>query len=140
MRKNNASQIQHPGVIESVSESSVLVRIRSHSACGTCRAKSQCGMTESADKVVEVEDERASRYTPGQEVTVFLDTSLGFKALFLGYLIPFLIMLVALFAVILSTGNEALGALAAIALLPPYYFLLYRRRHLLRKTFRFRLH
>ncbi len=139
MATGKSSQIKHPGTVESVHGNTVVVRIESQAACGHCQAKSHCGMVESADKLIEVSDRRASDYAIGQEVVVTLRQSLGYKALMLGYMIPFLILLVALFAITLSTGNEALAALVAVLLMGPYYALLYRYRHKLRKTFHFEL-
>ena len=139
MATDKKSQIKHPGIVESVNGNTVVVRIESQAACGHCQAKSHCGMVESADKLIEVSDRRASAYTVGQEVVVTLRQSLGYKALMLGYIIPFLILLVALFAITLSTGKEALAALVAVLLMVPYYGLLYRYRQKLRKTFHFEL-
>lgn len=137
MQGKKVSVITHPGVVERVEGHIVLVRIESQAACGHCQAKSHCGMVESVDKLLEIEHPQPYRYAPGMPVQVSLKQSLGYKALFLGYLLPFLIMLIALFAVALATGNEALAALVAVVLMAPYYALLYRYRHKLRKTFHF---
>lgn len=137
MQAKKISVITHPGVVERVDGHTVVVRIESQAACGHCQAKSHCGMVESADKLVEIDHPQSDRYSPGMPVDVSLRQSLGYKALFLGYILPFLIMLTALFAVALTTANEALAALVAVALMVPYYALLYRYRHKLRKTFHF---
>lgn len=131
------AMIKHPGVVERVDGKTVVVRIESQAACGHCQAKSHCGMVESVDKLVEIEHPQPQQFTPGMPVNVTLKQSLGYKALLLGYILPFLIMLTALFAVALATGNEALAALVAVVLMVPYYALLYRSRHKLRKTFHF---
>ena len=137
MQGKKVSVITHPGVVERVEGHTIVVRIESQAACGHCQAKSHCGMVESVDKLVEIEHPQPDRYAPGMPVQVSLKQSLGYKALFLGYLLPFLIMLIALFAVALATGNEAPAALVAVVLMAPYYALLYRYRHKLRKTFHF---
>jgi positive regulator of sigma E activity len=137
MQGKKVSVIRHPGVVERVEGHTVVVRIESQAACGHCQAKSHCGMVESADKLVEVHHLHPEQYAAGQAVMVSLEQSLGYKALFLGYILPFLIMLTALFVVALTTANEALAALVAVVLMVPYYALLYRYRHKLRKTFHF---
>ncbi len=139
MQTKKSSQIKHPGTVESVDGNTVVVRIESQAACGHCQAKSHCGMVESADKLIEITHHNASAYTIGQHVIVTLKQSLGYRALLLGYIIPFLILLLALFAITLSTGREALAAFVSVLLMVPYYALLYRYRHQLRKTFHFEL-
>ncbi len=139
MQEKKVSVITHPGIVERVEGQTVVVRIESQAACGHCQAKSHCGMVESADKLVEVEHPQAWQFAPGTPVKESLKQSLGYKALFLGYILPFLIMLTVLFAVALTTGKEALAALVAVVLMVPYYALLYRFRHKLRKTFHFQV-
>jgi sigma-E factor negative regulatory protein RseC len=139
MDGKKVSVVTHPGIVERVEGHTVVVRIESQAACGHCQAKSHCGMVESADKLVEIEHPQAWQFAPGKPVKVSLKQSLGYKALFLGYILPFLIMLTALFAVALATGIEALAALVAVVLMVPYYALLYRFRHKLRKTFHFQV-
>ncbi len=139
-QQKKASQVRHPGVVEAVNGSTVVVRIESQSACGHCQAKGHCGMAESADKLIEVSHSDPESFEAGNKVMLSLQRSLGYKALLLGYVIPFLILLVTLFAVSLTTGHEGLAALSAVLLMVPYYALLYRNRQKLRKTFNFRIH
>jgi len=139
MNGKKSDRIEHPGVVERVKNNRVFVQIESQAACGHCQAKSYCGMVESAGKTIEVVSDQANRYEPGQEVMVAIARSLGYKALLLGYIYPFLLLLFTLFAVTLITGNEAMAALAAALLMVPYYGILYRHREKLRKTFTFRI-
>ena len=137
MEGRHAEQICHPGIIDRIDGSRLYVRIESQSACGHCRAKSYCGMVESVDKIVEVTTSDADAYGPGQKVEVILQRSLGYKALLMGYMLPFLILLAGLFSIYLLTGKEGLSALLALLLMVPYYTLLYRYRDRLRSTFHF---
>ncbi len=137
MRGRKVQNICHPGVVESQEGNMVLVRIESRSSCGNCQAKSYCGMVESEGRIIEVKSGRSEDFSPGQQVDIMLDTSLGYRALFLGYILPFLIMVSGLFLMHLISGDEALSALTAILLIVPYYYLLYRNRGSLRERFRF---
>lgn len=137
MNTKNVRQICHSGEVERVDQQKVFVRIASQAACGHCRAISYCGMVESADKVVEVVSENPSGYSPGQQVEIVLERSLGYKALLLGYIFPFLILLISLFVVFFITGKEGLAALISVGLMAPYYALLYHYRDKLRQTFHF---
>ncbi len=139
MPTKKSDRIEHPGVVERLEDNRVFVQIESQSACGHCQAKGHCGMVESAGKTIEVISDHAERYREGQKVMVAIERSLGYKALLLGYIYPFLIMLTTLFAVTLLTGNEGLSALIAALLMVPYYAGLYHYKHRLRKTFTFRI-
>lgn len=96
-------------------------------------------MVESAGKIAEVFTDDAQKYAVGQQVELLLERSLGYKALLLGYIYPFLVLLVSLFVAFLITCNEGLSALIAVSLMAPYYAFLYRNRDKLRSTFRFRI-
>lgn len=131
--------IKHPGVVERVESGKVVVRILSQSACGNCQAKGHCGMAESADKLVDVNHHEAAQFSPGQTVEITLARSLGYKALLLGYIVPFLIIVVSLFILVLTTGNELFAAFVSVVLMLPYFSFLYIYRHKLRKEFHFRI-
>lgn len=72
-------------------------------------------------------------------VTVIFRESSGLRALFLGYVLPFLILLITLIIAIEVTGNELFGGVIALALLVPYYFALYFTKDKLKKIFTFEL-
>lgn len=139
MQTKKSDRIEHPGVVERVENDRVFVQIASQSACGHCQAQSHCGMVESVGKTIEVVSDHPDRYREGQKVVVAIERSLGYKALLLGYIYPFLIMLTTLFAVTLLTGNEGLSALIAALLMVPYYAGLYHYKNRLRQTFTFRI-
>lgn len=131
--------ITHPGVIDSISDDSVFVRILAKSACSSCHAKGMCSVAEIEEKIVEVKKEDGRGFAEGQEVTVSMQKSLGGKAVFLGYLLPFLILIGTLILVLSLSGNEGLAGLSAIGILIPYYLGLYLLRDKLKRTFSFRI-
>ncbi|MEE4178325.1 MAG: SoxR reducing system RseC family protein [Bacteroides sp.] len=139
MRQNQIPEIEHPGIVDHLDGGQAYVRIQAQAACGSCHAKSYCGMAEVTDKVVEVCLEPDERVEAGQQVTVTLKRSLGFRALFLGYLLPFLILLASLFILMALTGNEGFSALVSLALMVPYYGILYFNREKIRSIFTFRI-
>jgi sigma-E factor negative regulatory protein RseC len=131
--------ITHPGIIDDVTENSVFVNILARSACSTCHAKSMCNIAEVEEKVVEIKKDPGNEYSQGQEVTVAMTKSLGGLAVFLGYVLPFLLLIVVLLIVLLISANEGLAGLSAIGILIPYYWLLYIFRDRLKRTFSFRI-
>ncbi len=133
-------QIEHPGVVDRVEGTKLFVRVESRSACGNCHVRSHCGMTDLEEKVVEVVSGRpVHTYQPGQQVVVTLERSLGFKALLLGYVFPFVVLLSGILIMMAITGNELVSSLTGIGLMVPYYGWIYLIREKLRSHFYFRI-
>ncbi len=68
-----------------------------------------------------------------------MQQSLGFRALFLGYVLPFVILVVVLFIAMEITQNDLFSGLLGLATLIPYYLILYLMKDKLQKTFAFSL-
>jgi sigma-E factor negative regulatory protein RseC len=96
-----------------------------------------CGVSEMTEKLIEVK-QNISGFAQGQAVNVVLDRSLGNKAVLLGYFIPFLILVITLLISSLYL-SELWSGLLAIAVLIPYYLLLFFFKDKLSKTFYFRI-
>ncbi len=129
--------IEHPGVVEEISDNNLQVRIKTRKACGSCKSKSHCGFADVEDKIIDIEAEDPKKYEIGQNVIVTLKESLGYKALLIGYLIPLIILLATLILMMVLTGSEPLSALLAVLVMVPYYIMVYVYRNKLRKTFNF---
>lgn len=132
-----SERITHEGIIDHIEKDVVFVRILSKSACASCHSKGMCSVSEMTEKLVEIHN-AGPQFTTGQEVNVILDQTMGNKAVVLGYLIPFVIMIVTL-VVASSFLSELWAGLSAIAILTPYYLLLYVFKNKLSKTFSFRI-
>ncbi len=132
-----SERIVHEGIIDHISSDSVFVRILSKSACAACHSNGICSVSEMTEKLVEVKVNKPDLIV-GQIVNVILDRSLGNKAVVLGYLFPFLLMILTLL-VASQFLNELLSGLLAIAVLIPYYFLLSLFKNRLSKTFSFHI-
>lgn len=131
-------KISHKGVVEAVDGASVKVRITQSSACGTCKAASHCSVSESKEKMVEVVNlDEGKTYAAGDEVMVSMPVNNGSKAVFLAFILPFLVMMAVLLVALWTTGNEALSALLAVASLLPYYVIIHLLEKKLSKVFSF---
>ena len=75
----------------------------------------------------------------GDNVVVYTEESMGFKAVFLAFILPFLFMVGTLVGVSAITHDEPLSALAGIVVLIPYYWALFTRKEKLKKQFQFKL-
>ncbi|MBN2635503.1 MAG: SoxR reducing system RseC family protein [Prolixibacteraceae bacterium] len=132
------TDIKHKGFIKKISEDSLIVNIVNQSACSTCHAHGACSVADYQDKEIEIFN-FSKQYSIGQEVIILFRESQGFKALFYGYLLPFILVLATLIIMTALSENELLGGLIALAILIPYYTTIYFFRHLLKKVFKFEL-
>jgi len=87
--------------------------------------------------LVEVTTSDASQYHVGDSVRVLADTSVGFRASWYGYLLPLVLMVVALVTVLKVSGSEGMAALSSLVILIPYYICLYLLRGKLKRRLSF---
>ena len=81
----------------------------------------------------------AARYTVGQQVTVAASMAVARKALVLGFVMPFLLVVAVLVAVLYLTKNEGTAAMAALGSLIPYYLLLWLYRDRIQRDITFQI-
>ncbi len=128
--------IEHKGRIDAIEGNRIKVHFVTMSACANCHAKGVCTASDMENKEVEVFD-NSGQFHEGEEVLVLLRQSLGFKALFFGYVFPFLLLLFTLFTLSAIFNNEVVVGLASIGVLVPYYLIIYHRKNHFQKTFTF---
>ncbi|HOP05037.1 MAG TPA: SoxR reducing system RseC family protein [Tenuifilaceae bacterium] len=128
--------VDHLGKVVEITRNDVKVSIISHSACASCHASGVCGMADTAEKTVAVTKPNHG-FILGQDVKVILKQSMGFKALFLGYLIPFMLVVTLLIAFNSMGFSELKSGLFSISALVPYYFVLYLLRDKISRSFNF---
>lgn len=133
-----SKSIEHKGRIDSIEENKINVSFLAMSGCASCHAKGVCSAADMQEKSVEVID-FTNQYSVGEEVNVTLKQSLGFRALLLGYVLPFVIVLVMLISLTIITENEAISGLGALSVLIPYYVVLFLLKDKIRKQFTFRI-
>ena len=73
----------------------------------------------------------------GDVVTIIAASKTGFYAVTLSSIVPLLLLVVTLVIILSITDNEVVSALSAIAVLIPYYILLYLLRDKIRKQMSF---
>ncbi|TVR92560.1 MAG: hypothetical protein EA428_03565 [Spirochaetaceae bacterium] len=136
MQNNAAPQechVTHQGVVESIGDTYISVRVLQHTACDTCRAKLLCtGTADARDSVVEAFLENAEdkyRLRAGSPVMLQLEQSMAWISVALAFGVPLLILLATFFGTLHAVGSELVGGLAALAVLLPYYVILGLNRH-----------
>lgn len=133
---SKVKSIEHRGRIDSIDGNKINVNFLAMSGCASCHAKGACTAGDMQEKSVEVFD-FSKQYKIGDEVNVTLKQSLGYRALFLGYLLPFMLVLFILIILTELTNNEAIAGVSSLAVLVPYYLGLYFLRNKIRKKFTF---
>lgn len=134
-----SNKIKHNGVVDGVEEGCVRVRILQSSACSACKVAAHCNASETKEKIIEVQVADAVKYQLGDSVVVVADTAVGFRASLYGYLLPLVLMVVALVVVLKITQSEGYAAVSALGILIPYYIGLYLLRNKLRNKLSFSL-
>jgi positive regulator of sigma E activity len=124
----NNEKIEHEGIVEKTDNNSVTVKIVSVSACSGCHAEGYCSLSDRKDKRVIIPG--MFHVAPGDNVTVIMERSMGYRALFLGYILPMILFIGALILFTALSAGEIASGLGALALLIPYYLALrfFRKR------------
>lgn len=133
-----SGEITHKGIIKKLSDKKIIVGIVNESACASCHAKGTCTAADMKDKEIEIAH-FSGDFHAGQYVQVIGKTSQGFKALFYGYLLPFVLLMTVLIVASAVTGHEGLSGLLALSALLPYYLVLYLFRNKLKRSFEFEI-
>jgi positive regulator of sigma E activity len=124
--------IEQKGIIEDISDGTVKIRVQPLAACDSCQAKSLCNIKGNRDNLIEL-TEKSGSFSVGDTVNLMVEKSAGYNALFLGYLLPLIIVLVSI-VVLLGTGlSEIIAGTASLLMLVPYYLILYSLRHIIKK-------
>ena len=129
--------IKHLGIVENIQGSHLSVRIVQTSACAACSVKGHCSSADSKDKIIDIIDTAAASYQVGENVMVVGETSMGMQAVALAFIIPFVLLIFTLFLFMALIENELYAALLSLAVLVPYYYILWLNKTRLKQKFAF---
>ncbi len=133
-----SENIRHNGIVEHIEGDKIFVRIVQQSACAGCHAKSMCSASDSKVKVIEIID-RSGNLKENDEVTICGQSSLGLQAVLLAFVLPLIVVIVAISLGLYIGWSETTSAFVGLLLLVPYYFMLYLMREKLKRRFVFTL-
>jgi len=136
MSEEQVRSIEHKGFIDRITENSIFVKIVSESACSACHANGACPVSEMQDKEIEVNN-TGGNFCAGEKVNLVMKQSLGFKALLIGYVYPFILLFTGLLCASAYGLSELTSGLLSSGLLVPYYFGVYLFRKNIKKSFNF---
>lgn len=130
--------VEQKGIVIKKQEDKVVVKIEQKSTCSSCHARGACTSLDKKDKEIEVKTKDAENYNVGDEVTITISTKLGLKAVLIAFVLPLILLVIALFLSIkVFSLTQSLSALISLIVVAVYYFLLYKQNHLLSKEFTF---
>ena len=119
-------EITHKGRIVAIDPEITTIEIIAESACAACHAKGLCGVGEEKVKQVMVRTSAWQPHQIGDEVEVVLKKAMGYKAVFIAYGLPLIVLFVVL-TLLTQLGvpelYAGLGALGAVALCYLFIFL-----------------
>lgn len=128
--------VAQKGTVEEITDHGVMVRVHRESACGHCSAQSLCNLSGSGEKIFETGSNQQN-FSVGEAVEVVITRGMGNKAVFLGYFLPFLMVVAFLFVFQALHLPEWISGLLSLGTLLPYYGLLYLLRDRLKRSFSF---
>jgi sigma-E factor negative regulatory protein RseC len=130
-------QIEHAGTIVEITKEEYIVELISLSACASCHAKNICNPSDLKSKRVNIKRVVGDDYKIGDQVTIYLKSSMGMKAVLIAYVIPVTILLFLLLYLSLFLQNELLSGLISITFVLGYFFIIYLFRNRLDRKFIF---
>ena len=131
---DSKKEVTHTGFVKEIGERGIKVGIIVQSGCASCQIKGSCNMSEVSNKEMDIECNPYD-FKIGQQVLIRLKASQGVNAIFLGYVLPFIVLLTVMIITSQLTSNEGIIGLAALASLVPYYLVLYLYRNKIKKSF-----
>jgi sigma-E factor negative regulatory protein RseC len=131
--------VTHTGTIRKIAGNKAEVSVISKAGCISCSLNNACSVSDMKEKMIEVDLSQVAQYNEGDNVVVEMKQSYGTWAVLLGYLFPFFVLFLGLIMFLHFGLNQGLSGILAIALLLPYYGILYLLRDFFKKRFRYHI-
>ena len=132
------STIKHQGVVEEIADTHRMkVRILQTSACASCSIKGHCTSADTKEKLIDAVVADTSVYRVGDAVWVVGRLAMGVMAVLYAFILPFLVLVTALFAGMSVWNDELLSALCALGFLVPYCYVVWLNRERMSRKFSF---
>lgn len=130
--------VEQKGIVIKKQEDKLVVKIEQKSTCSSCHARGACTSLDKKDKEIEITTKDVENYNIGDEVIITISTKLGMKAVLIAFVLPLILIVLALFLSIkIFSLSQSLSALISLLVLSAYYFLLYKQNLFLSKQFNF---
>lgn len=131
--------VEHEAFVKEINADTIIVDVLSKSACVSCQLTGVCSISDIHEKSIEVERENGKNYEKGQKVNVYFSQTKSLKAVFLGYVLPFLLIFITLIISVQFTKNDGIAGLISLSTLIPYYIVLFLFKEKISKEYKFKL-
>jgi sigma-E factor negative regulatory protein RseC len=136
--ETSGNSIEHLGVIKDVTPKTIKVSLLNVSGCSACHTKATCSVSDVDNKIIDIIN-TGQDIKRGERVKVVFQKSLGPLALFLGYMLPFILLMIVLVVSMSVTNDEIFAGLASLFSVGVYYLALSFFRQKLKNTFTFKI-
>lgn len=133
--------IRHDGIVIGKKNEMYLVKIVQAEACSGCHARAMCQSQAGTEKIVGCvpADNKDSQFETGDRVEIEITPRMGWLAVLLAYIMPFVLILISL-AVLSAVGlNEWQAGLCSLAIGGVWFVVLYGFRNRIERKFDFRI-
>lgn len=125
------------GIVRAIHGDQIEVEITISSACSECHAKSICIPSDHKRETVLAQRLYNEHFEVGDKVHLVLKGSAGGKAVVLAYLLPFIVLMVALFGTYAITKSELAGVIVSVVFVVIYYIILKTQNKKIEQNFQF---
>lgn len=125
------------GIVRAIHGDQIEVEITISSACSECHAKSICIPSDHKRETVLAQSLYNEHFEVGDKVHLVLKGSAGGKAVVLAYLLPFIVLMVALFGTYAITKSELAGVIVSVVFVVIYYIILKTQNKKIEQNFHF---
>lgn len=125
------------GIVRAIHGDQIEVEITISSACSECHAKSICIPSDHKRETVLAQSLYNEHFEVGDKVHLVLKGSAGGKAVVLAYLLPFIVLMVALFGTYAITKSELAGVIVSVVFVVIYYIILKTQNKKIEQNFQF---
>ena len=132
-------EITHKGRIVAIDPEITTIEIVAESACASCHAKGICGLGEEKVKLIDVRTSAWHPHQVGDDVEVVLKKAMGYKAVFIAYGMPLVVLFVTMMILNgIGVGElwAGIGSLIAVAVC---YLVIFLFRNKISKDYSFYL-
>jgi len=131
-----SKKVEYRGIVTEVHSGVLQVEIQDETACDACSAQKSCCMSGKREKRMDIPF-TSGDYSRGDKVIVTGKTSMGFKAILIAFILPLMLIVVAL-AIASSMGaNERQAALISLSAMIIYFLVIFLLKNKIKQTFTF---
>ena len=134
------SDIKHTALVEGRAGDVLTLSMVVCGACNTCGARTLCNLDEGQLRILTVEVPDAQAFEVGERVELCISRTMSVKAVFLAYIIPFLIGFSLLFVLLQVGCSDVVAGLSSLGSLVVYYIVLYAMRRRIEHGITFTVH